>query len=236
MKHFQTLGIKPSASPEEIKKAYRRLAKKYHPDVNPNDPSAAAKFINVREAYEYAMAERVSGIRPKVKFRNYQDDPITRKRSKERAEIERFIINLGNLCTQSVHRESDAVMRDKVKTYLRQVWNFSTIRKINEHASVRQKARIIDLNSYLFKLLDSKQVATISDCLIRIADKNESLQRMTHNIHRKQRTTRFLRPIGLGIGIAAALFAALAFEFWYAIAIIPGIALDLYKEYKLWNP
>ncbi len=182
------------------------------------------------------MADRVSGIRPKVKFRNYQEDPIARKRSEERAEIERFITNLGNLCTQSARRESDGRMRDKVKNYLRQVWNFSTIRKINEHASIRQKARIIDLTSYLFKMLDKNQVASITDCLVRIADNNESLKRMTQNIQRNHTTTQFIKLIGLCIGIAAALFAAVGFEFWYALAIIPGIALELYKEYKLWNP
>jgi molecular chaperone DnaJ len=48
---YKTLGIAENASAEEIKKAYRKLAKQYHPDANPNDPTAADRFKEVSEAY-----------------------------------------------------------------------------------------------------------------------------------------------------------------------------------------
>jgi len=234
VKHFQTLGIKSNASPEEIKKAYRRLAKKYHPDVNPNDPNAAAKFIDVREAYEYAMAERVSGIRPKVRFRNYQanDDPIARKRSAERAEIERFITNLGHLCTEIVHREGDYKIQTKVRTYLRQVWDFSTIRKINEHANVRQKARIIDLNLYLFKMIPNKQATIISECLSRIAGDNRSLQQVTNKIKRKYRFSKTQRVLNNIILFGLVLFTMIGFDTWQLIFLFPFLLLHILEEYK----
>jgi molecular chaperone DnaJ len=49
---YQILGIKRDAKPEEIKKAYRRLARKYHPDVNPGDKSAEERFKKITEAHE----------------------------------------------------------------------------------------------------------------------------------------------------------------------------------------
>ena len=50
--YYEVLGIQKGASDSEIKKAYRQVAKKYHPDMNPGDKEAEAKFKEATEAYE----------------------------------------------------------------------------------------------------------------------------------------------------------------------------------------
>ena len=49
---YKVLGVSPDASDEDIKRAYRRLAKQYHPDRNPGDAEAAKKMQEVNAAYE----------------------------------------------------------------------------------------------------------------------------------------------------------------------------------------
>src|SRR6202047_2691214 len=50
--YYQTLGVERGADADEIRKAYRKLARKHHPDLNPGDKSSEDRFKNVQEAYD----------------------------------------------------------------------------------------------------------------------------------------------------------------------------------------
>lgn len=55
--YYKILGVKKNATKAEIKKAYRKLARKHHPDLNPNDKKAELKFKQVNEAHEVLSNE-----------------------------------------------------------------------------------------------------------------------------------------------------------------------------------
>src|SRR5271169_3795303 len=84
---YEVLGVKPDASAEEIRKVYRKLAKQYHPDLNPGKPEAEERFKAVSAAYDllsdpekrarYDRGEidESGAERPRYSYRSYAEGP-----------------------------------------------------------------------------------------------------------------------------------------------------------------
>jgi molecular chaperone DnaJ len=73
--YYEVLGVKKSASAEEIRKAFRKLARKYHPDVNPGDKSAEERFKGISEANEVLSDPKKRKIYDQVGFYSDNIDP-----------------------------------------------------------------------------------------------------------------------------------------------------------------
>jgi len=73
--YYATLGVKKTATPEEIRKAFRKAARRYHPDVNPNDKRAEEKFKEISEANDVLSDEKKRKIYDQVGFYSDQIDP-----------------------------------------------------------------------------------------------------------------------------------------------------------------
>src|SRR5499425_288640 len=75
--YYGALGVKKGASAEEIRKAFRKLARKYHPDVNPGDKSAEEKFKAISEANDVLSDPKKRKIYDQVGFYSDNIDPAT---------------------------------------------------------------------------------------------------------------------------------------------------------------
>ena len=75
--YYEILGVKKSASADDVRKAFRKLARKYHPDVNPGDKAAEEKFKTLSEANEVLSDPKKRKIYDQVGFYSDNIDAAT---------------------------------------------------------------------------------------------------------------------------------------------------------------
>jgi curved DNA-binding protein CbpA len=75
--YYGVLGVKKTASSEEIRKAFRKLARKYHPDVNPNDKKSEEKFKEISEANDVLSEPKKRKMYDQLGFYSDNIDPAT---------------------------------------------------------------------------------------------------------------------------------------------------------------
>src|SRR5580704_18750648 len=73
--YYSTLGVKKTASADDIRKAFRKLARKYHPDVNPNDKKSEEKFKEISEANDVLSDEKKRKVYDQFGFYSDNIDP-----------------------------------------------------------------------------------------------------------------------------------------------------------------
>lgn len=93
---YRILGVSENASEEEIKKAYRELVKKYHPDLHPGDSTAAAKMSEINAAYDMLKSNTDSAGRPV--YHNEYDNPQTEPADPDRElDVIDILIRSGDI-------------------------------------------------------------------------------------------------------------------------------------------
>ena len=97
--YYRILGVSPNAMPEQIRQAFRRLALKYHPDVNRIDPNANEKFKQINEAYQVLSDEearrRYDRSRAQDAAPTYKAGPSYTARVVRRSEHRRTLTEVG---------------------------------------------------------------------------------------------------------------------------------------------
>lgn len=169
--YYAILQVEPSASIADIKKAYRRLALKYHPDKNNNDSYSSAQFAEIKEAYEvltdpakkeYYLQQR--WYNQSMGYQKTQGIVTPVSLLKQSLELEKYVSRLD------VFRMD----KEKLKDYLMEMLSDNVIDKIkafNEHSTTKS---IIAILLKTIQPLSSEMSDPVIRQLFKLADQNES--------------------------------------------------------------
>jgi curved DNA-binding protein CbpA len=170
--YYKILGVPPSATATEIKKAYRVLAFKYHPDKNPDSPYAEAQFKEIQEAY--AIVSVTS------KRQAYDDERwfsgMGSKTRYQEAVTPSWLLNVSlelnaSLATMDTHRISHRALQ----AYILLILEDAHLGVLLQHSEQEVNSRII---AELLKASEKLEVRYLSDIerkLVILADKDETM-------------------------------------------------------------
>ena len=168
--YYAILQVEPSASIADIKKAYRRLALKYHPDKNNNDSYSSAQFAEIKEAYEvltdpakkeYYLQQR--WYNQSMGYQKTQGIVTPVSLLKQSLELEKYVSRLD------VFRMD----KEKLKDYLMEILSddvIDNIKAFNEHSTTKS---IIAILLKTIQPLSAEMADPVIRQLIKLADKNE---------------------------------------------------------------
>lgn len=181
--YYRELEIEPSASPQEIKRAYRQLAQQFHPDKTGQDPYASARFAAIKEAYETLT----NPLRKQqwLEQRWYQQS-LGRKKTqevitplsllKQVLELEKYVSRLDT------HRMDRVGLMD----FILELFNAETIAIVNGFAEPSVNKQIVELMLRVTRVLSYKQNLLLADRWIELSDEETKLQVQKHLENQRQ--------------------------------------------------
>lgn len=170
--YYRLLGIKPDATNDEIKKSYRRLALKYHPDKNPNDDLAEATFKEIAEAYDVLSDPKKREDYHYKRFYTYnykyrEESPVTPQ------SILNDAIKLQKLVAKA---DPFRLNRDALLFQLEQILSEDNLTLLQDEKQVSINQQIVEALLASCKPLHYTHSEIIADNLLVLADGNIYLE------------------------------------------------------------
>lgn len=195
--YYQILGVKPTATEAEIKSSYRVLAKKYHPDVNPDDATAASKFADINEANTVlsdptARAEYDAKLSEASAPHPSQDEIIARQRAQaqEAARQAAFRnMNMNMNMNMGGRRESATMARARMQAQAAQAQAQAQIQALVNQAYQQGAAEARAAADAEIKKLKSALASAVADSkkLKAVQDSEAELKRKLAETERDRR-------------------------------------------------
>lgn len=204
--YYRLLGVKPNATNDEIKKSYRRLALKYHPDKNPNDALAEATFKEIAEAYDVLSDTKKRKDYHYKRFYTYnykyRESPTVTPQS-----ILNDAIKLQNLVAKA---DPFRVNRDALLFQLEQILSEDNLKLLQDEIQTLINQQIIEALLFASKPLHYRHIEIIVDNLLMLVDGNTYLENKITGFLNKQRRSDKWRRYKIFAGAIAAILLCVA--------------------------
>jgi molecular chaperone DnaJ len=199
--HYQVLAVPPSASTETIKKAFRGLAMKYHPDKHNNSSAATLKFTEIREAYRILSDPEKRAAYNYERYRNlpqYAQKPLARS-------PEDIFHATSNLCSQLKLRDPGRIDRDILFFQLMEILsahNLTVLREAGDQEINRQIIRNLILSATHLPFTAGKEV---NEQLLALAGNNSINTRDVLQFIKQSKQQHYWNRYKIYVALAIAL-------------------------------
>ncbi|HPM29890.1 MAG TPA: DnaJ domain-containing protein [Chryseolinea sp.] len=191
--YYQIFGLPSNCTDEEIKKTYRKLAIKFHPDKNSNDKYFEERFKELQEAYEV--------LSDPVKRKNYnlktnrttsQQPPSNKGSKKEESRNEGTTPDSIAADVEDAYRkikwsEPDQVNHIQLIKYIDSILNENVVAQLLRIGDIGSNERIVDSMTDMFKFLSKQEIGKYVIPLVRLAGTNNELISKIHKIEKAER-------------------------------------------------
>ncbi|MFT3934236.1 MAG: DnaJ domain-containing protein [Chitinophagaceae bacterium] len=200
--YYTTLSVPPVATPLQIKKSFRQLALQYHPDKNPNNAIAEAKFKEIQEAYEVLSDPEK---REEYNYKRWYSRSLHKEYKQEPMDAGAILAECARLHQYMLAKNSGAIDYDSLSYHIRQLLSEQNIGILQQTASSNTNKKIIDHLLPCMSLLPFRYVPPIADLLMRIAGTQEETINSIQNFIRQQQQKGLWQKYQLLIVIIATL-------------------------------
>jgi len=203
--YYQLLGVKPNASTEEIKRSYRRLVLKYHPDKNPGDPLAEAAFKEIAEAYEI-----LSDAKKREDYHNKHFYSYNYKYTAAATTTPQSILNDAINLQKLVEKADPYRMnRDALLFQLQQILSPDNLSLLQNEKQAKINNAIVEALLVACKPLQYYYSEIIAEQLYMLANGNNSLEKKITEFLNTQRKKDTWRRYKVVAAIIAAILLCL---------------------------